>query len=133
MLQFYATKSRSLLFLLMALFPPCALSALGSNSNTNPSSLGRIIIKERLRIPNKRPKAPSAQQIFCYYEDGSLTFDFVIPEGDCSVTVTNLSNNHVAAYSISSEDEAVIYVGELSHAYIEVYTATGHEYEGYLE
>lgn len=124
------------LFLAMALFAnPVELAASDdlSQIETPINSFIKFTPKPYKQNNPHRPKAPSAQQIFCYYEDGSLTFDFVIPEGDCSVTVTNLSNNHVAAYSISSEDEAVIYVGELSHAYIEVYTATGHEYEGYLE
>lgn len=80
----------------------------------------------------KRPKAPSMQQIFCYYEDGQLTFDFAIPEGDCALTVTDLTTNFARNYSFSSEEEATVYAGTLTEAYIEISTESGHDYEGYL-
>ena len=72
------------------------------------------------------------QQIFCCYDDGQLTFDFAIPEGECLLTVTDLSTNFARNYSFSSEAEATVYVGTLTEAYIEISTASGHEYEGYL-
>lgn len=91
-----------------------------------------ITIKPKNKFKPNRPKAPSMQQIFCYYEDGQLTFDFAIPEGDCALTVTDLTTNFARNYSFSSEAEATIYVGSLTEAYIEISTASGHEYEGYL-
>ena len=91
-----------------------------------------ILIRNKANIKGNRPKAPSMQQIFCYYEDGQLTFDFAIPEGDCLLTVTDLSTNFARNYSFSSEAEATVYVGTLTEAYIEISTESGHEYEGYL-
>ena len=38
-----------------------------------------------------RPKAPSKQHIECWYCDGELSFDFVIPEGECTLFLTDYS------------------------------------------
>lgn len=45
------------------------------------------------------PKAPSMQHIDCFYENGDFTIQFNIPEGNCQMTVTDLSSGLVFMYS----------------------------------
>lgn len=119
---------------IILLLSPVPILALDDFSSIDIPSCGIIKLFPKPLKPNdpNRPKAPSMQQIFCYYEDGQLTFEFAIPEGDCLLTVTDLSNNFARSYSFSSEAEATVYVGTLTEAYIEISTASGHEYEGYI-
>ncbi len=96
-------------------------------SNTN------VILKEKSKGGYKRPKSPSQQQILCTYENGSLKFQFVIPEGECQLTVTDMTTGFSRQYVFDSSAEATVYVGALTQAHIEISTANGHEYEGWLD
>lgn len=96
-------------------------------SNTN------VILKEKSKGGYKRPKSPSQQQILCTYENGSLKFQFVIPEGECQLTVTDMTTGFSRQYVFDSSAAATVYVGVLTQAHIEISTANGHEYEGWLD
>ena len=95
-------------------------------SNTN------VILKEKSKGGYKRPKSPSQQQILCTYESGSLKFQFAIPEGECQLTVTDMTTGFARQYVFDSSADATVYVGTLTQAHIEISTANGHEYEGWL-
>ena len=116
------------------LFCVCCPNLCYAHESQNPptNQTSTIYLRTKKATVGNRPKAPSMQQIFCYYEEGQLTFDFAIPEGDCALTVTDLTTNFARSYSFSSEAEATVYVGTLTEAYIEISTASGHEYEGYI-
>ena len=120
----------SALTLIFAINPALCLADPG---NSNQGQSARYISFKQKKKTTNRPKAPSMQQIFCYYEDGELTFDFAVPEGDCALTVTDLTTNFARNFSFSSEAEATVYVGTLTEAYIEISTESGHDYEGYIE
>lgn len=80
-----------------------------------------------------RPKAPSRQHIECFYEEDSLHFQFEIPEGHCTLVVTDSMTGVSLTYDFDSGVYAIVNVGELSSAHIEITTANGNIYEGELE
>ena len=80
-----------------------------------------------------RPKAPSRQHIECFYEEDSLHFQFTIPEGHCSLVVTDVLTGISLTYDFDSDVYAIVHVGELSSANIEITTSNGNIYEGELE
>ena len=83
------------------------------------------------KIGNGRPKAPSKQHIECWYCDGELSFDFVIPEGECKLYVTDYATGFMTQYVFDSADHADIYVGALPNGgSIEINTTSGHTYYG---
>lgn len=78
-----------------------------------------------------RPKAPSKQHIECWYCDGELSFDFVIPEGECTLYLTDYATGFMTQYAFDSADHADIYVGSLPNGgSIEINTTSGHTYYG---
>ena len=93
-----------------------------------------IVIKEKKNpdIP-KRRKTPSAQHINCMYADENLYITFAIPEGECTMTVTDQETGISLQYIFDTEETAEVYVGSLSSAYIELDTENGHSYEGWIE
>lgn len=101
-------------------------------SNTTPNA-SIIVNVGAKKLGTMRPKAPSQQFVFCCYDGENLVINFDEPEGMCSMWVTDLSSNFTCQYSFESSNEAIIYVGDLSNAYIYMVTDTGAEYEGYLE
>ena len=91
-----------------------------------------IIIKDKMPEYNKRPKVPSRQMIHCVCQNGSLKIQFAIPEGECRLTVTDMTTGFARHYVFDSSVEATVYVGSITQAHIEISTANGHEYEGWL-
>ena len=70
--------------------------------------------------------------IYCVYQNGSLKFQFAIPEGECQLTVTDITTGFSRQYVFDSSADATVCVGTLTQAHIEISTANGHEYEGWL-
>lgn len=99
-----------------------------SESNNSITVTLEKVIKDRF----KRPKAPSRQQISCIYSDGLLFINFLIDEGERTLSVTNNENGQVAIYTFDTAFPAEIAVGELSSATIEISTSAGNTYEGKL-
>lgn len=94
-------------------------------------SVKSIIVTQKKSNTNNKPKAPSAQYIECWYESGTLTFDFAIPEGECELTICE-ENGVSSQYRFDSSSTAQVYVGEMWNASIEIVSETGHSYEGWL-
>lgn len=103
-----------------------------TNSNGNAPKKTNIILTDRNIGGPKRPKAPSQQQISCFYENESLHLSFAVPEGECQLTVTDMTTGFARQYVFDSSAEASVNVGALTQAHIEISTASGHEYEGWL-
>lgn len=80
-----------------------------------------------------RPKAPSMQSVDCSYEDGWIDITFRVPEGYCTLIVTDLNHYTSQTYSFDSATTAHIYIGELTNALISISTANGHQYEGEID
>lgn len=97
-----------------------------------PSSTSIVIKDKKEKNEPVRPKAPSRQRIQCTYENGCLSFSFAIPEGECQLTVTDVTTGFARQYVFDSSADATINVGALTQAHIEISTANGHEYEGWL-
>ncbi len=97
-----------------------------------PSSTSIVITDTKKDDKPGRPKTPSRQRILCTYENGSLYFQFAIPEGECQLTVTDMTTGFARQYVFDSSADAAINVGTLTQAHIEISTANGHEYEGWL-
>lgn len=97
-----------------------------------PSSTSIVIYDKKEKNKPVRPKTPSRQRILCTYENGSLYFQFAIAEGECQLTVTDITTGLARQYVFDSSADATINVGTLTQAHIEISTANGHEYEGWL-
>lgn len=91
-----------------------------------------VVIGPKEIVRNRRPKIPSQQQILCTYVNEHLNFQFAIPEGECQLTVTDVTTGFARQYVFDSSADATINVGALTQAHIEISTANGHEYEGWL-
>lgn len=92
----------------------------------------RLIFMQPLKGSSKRPKAPSLQQITCVYDGEVLHFDFVLPEGECALTLTGGSNTSCSFDS--SELNAQVYIGGISdETELTLITEYGHQYSGTLE
>lgn len=111
----------------------CFSSFAGNNKEPGNVAHRHTILNNKKLSGTMRPKAPSQQFVFCCYDGENLVINFDEPEGMCSMWVTDLSSNFTCQYSFESSNEAIIYVGDLSNAYIYMVTDTGAEYEGYLD
>ncbi len=118
------------LILICLVILSCKLISTAQNENTSVST--SIILKNRNQNRPKKPKVPSLQYIQCIYQNGCLYFQFAIPEGECQLTVTDMTTGFARQYVFDSSAEATVYVGALTQAHIEISTANGHEYEGWL-
>lgn len=131
---------KSVLFTIgiVAVIIPVALLLMSSveQPERRPVSSGsneRIVLTQSRSDKSLRPKAPSRQVVTCFYDGLYLCFDFVVPEGECNVTVTEWYSNAVQNYTIdSSELSADIYVGELYESTVTVTTANGNTYTAEL-
>lgn len=111
-----------------------AFTATATDSNTTDenSQPKPVIIQDIPVQPEMRPRTPIVQQIECFYESGYLFFEFYIPEGNCTLIITNLQTGTTKQYNFDSSDETQVYVGVLEEAYIEIITASGNTYGGHL-
>ncbi len=97
-----------------------------------PSTTSIVITEKKENNPRIKPKAPNRQRILCFYDNGHLNITFSIPEGYCQMTVTDLNTGISNQCSFDSYTGINMYVGILAEAHIEISTANGHEYEGWL-
>lgn len=116
--------------LLLALSWPSI--GMAQNSPQTGKTTKVIVTKSNKDISNKndKPKSPSRQNIDCIYSDGILSLYFLLPEGEATLTVTDLSTGLSSQYVFDSTEPADIYIGELPSAYIYIETEYGHAYEG---
>lgn len=125
-----AKKLTLIIGLLIALFG--SNTGLAQNTPQTGKTTKVIVTKSNKDISNKndKPKSPSRQSIDCIYSDGMLSLYFLMPEGEATLTVTDLSTGLSSQYIFDSTEPADIYIGELSAAYIYIETEYGHAYEG---
>ena len=100
--------------------------------NANPTEgkdVKPIVLRPKHPI-NHRHNAPSRQQVSCVYYDGTLTFEFAIPEGKCQLILSDLSTGEIVAADFDSAMSEPIYIGYHSTASLTVTTANGHTYTG---
>lgn len=116
------------LFIICSFLSSCSFLL---SSATPQTKCDNVIVLHSKTTP-KRPNVPSRQQILCAYENGSFKFQFAIPEGECQLTVTDMTTGFARQYVFDSSADATINVGTLTQAHIEISTANGHEYEGWL-
>lgn len=92
-----------------------------------------VILREKKKVDNKRPRVPSRQMIECAYDGDCLAFTFAIPEGECEVSLTDNVTLSVQTHFIDSDCcHAEIYVGELSETTVTLVTESGATYSGTL-
>lgn len=104
-------------------------------NETSSSSSKRIKVEVEIKDKriSDRPKAPSMQQIECYYDGQKFEIEFLYPEGQCRFVVMDVATGEVYEQTFSSEFPSVIYLDGIdSPVIIEIYTGYGHVYEGYL-
>lgn len=93
----------------------------------------RVSMRIKERTANYRPKAPSRQMVTCEYDGSYLTFDFVLPEGECEATVTENFSGISQTYTFDSSNlSADVYVGELYESTVTITTDAGSSYSGAL-
>ncbi len=71
---------------------------------------------------------PSRQRITCVYEDGTLYLEFKYSEGEAVLSVTDLCHGGCTEHVFSTDAPALIYIGAVEAATIEIYTESGSEY-----
>lgn len=103
-----------------------------SESLILPSLTSIVIYETGKGDTSVRPRIPSRQQILCIYENEHLNLSFAIAEGECQLTVTDMTTGFARQYVFDSSALATVYVGALTQAHIEISTANGREYEGWL-
>lgn len=108
------------------------MGAEGNGDKKETPKTSTVVIAMKKEVSPFRPKAPSRQSIDCTYYDGTLSVAFLIPEGECTMTVTDNETGMSLQYIFSTEEAAEIYVGPLDSAYIEFDTENGNSYEGWL-
>lgn len=81
---------------------------------------------------SQRPKAPSKQNISCYYDGENLDIDFEINEGICTLWVKNNDTAKSFQYSFDSSSVSSFYIGEIENGDITITTQLGNTYYGYL-
>lgn len=122
-------KNFKIFYLLIASFLLCNFSAFSQKSEDTTN----ILLEKEKKNPTK-PHAPSLYSgITCFYTNESLVFNFESPEGECYMTVTDLTSGITSTYSFNSDEGfATIYVGPLTEAYIYIETSYGNLYTGNL-
>lgn len=124
--------NRHLIFLLLFSIPFIgeAVNPPSPDMESNPTN---IPIEKGERNPNGRPQLPSRQHVECVYVDGTLHFDFVIPEGEAVLTVTDGLTGISAQYVFDTDAHAEVTIGYLSAASLEIHTDAGNTYTGTIQ
>lgn len=119
------------------LFALSALPFTAYPQNANSSEISAtpvpVIITDTKTNPNGRPQLPSRQHVECVYADGTLHFDFVIPEGEALLTVTDGLTGISAQYVFDTDAHAEVTIGYLSAASLEIRTDAGNTYTGTIQ
>ena len=125
-------KKVSCLAVLSALAFSANADAPGASGADNSQQSIPIIIIDK-KDKNLRPKLPSRQHVECVYIDGTLHFDFVIPEGEAVLTVTDALTGISAQYVFDTDAHAEVTIGYLSAASLEIHTDAGNTYTGTIQ
>lgn len=124
---------RTLIVLTSAFLIADMATVKAADSNNPPTPINpprEIIIKSWKNPTSLRPKAPTRQQIECTYADGSLYFLFAIPEGECQLSMTDLSTGEVVYTDFDSEASEPVYIGYHESGEIYISTESGNTYSG---
>ena len=121
--------------LLLSLFVGFGLMPLSvvAQSIPAPDNSQNIPIEKLEEKPAKRPKLPSRQHVECVYADGTLHFDFVIPEGEAVLIVIDGLTGISAQYVFDTDAHAEVTIGYLSAASLEIHTDAGNTYTGTIQ
>ena len=127
-------KKRFYIFGIASLVMPFTVVAADNIPSADASAQPKpIIITQPKPNPNGRPQLPSRQHVECVYVDGTLHFDFVIPEGEAVLTVTDGLTGISARYVFDTDAHAEVTIGYLSAASLEIHTDAGNTYTGTIE
>lgn len=106
-----------------------ATSPTTTSQRAKVSKSERITLREHAAKTHNRPKAPSRQRIGCEYDGQVLALDFVYPEGECNVTLTEYYSGAQQSYVVDSSDcYAEIPVGQIYESTVTLTTPSGTTY-----
>lgn len=108
----------------MMVFPVQAESTASSQQNV---SIGK---SNQTGKKDDRPRAPSMQNIDCFFDGATLFIEFSVPEGDCTLWVN--AGGAVQCHTFSTEAPAEIYIGRVCGATLTL-TTESHTYTGVIE
>lgn len=108
-------------------FVVCAQSQPHPQTTTKKEiSKGRTRMRVEKVNVTQRPQAPTRQNIDCIYDGEIIAFDFVLPDGECDVVITEYVSADEQSYIIDSSDcYAEIYVGQLYESTVTLTTERG--------
>ncbi len=122
-------KKFSSLLLLASCATLFATAPVEKTQPNRPTTNKPIILEKSQKAESARPRVPSRQVVTCAYDGEYLMFDFVVPEGECNVVVTEWFSNAQQSYTIDSSTlTADIHVGELYESTVTVTTEKGNVY-----
>ncbi len=105
--------------------------AYGDKKKDNPPEIFKIYPKEE--TTKNRKRMPRRDCIESYYQNGVITIEFEIPEGDALFTVTDVVTGDNASTTFNTAMEFNYFIGSESSTYLlEISTSAGNDYEGYL-
>ncbi len=119
--------------ILLTIFFLCIMaweSALADGQGNNSGEI-EIVLNGTTTNKGMKPRAPSRQSIYCYYDGSSLYFSFAYSEGDCDLTVSSASG--IQFYTFSSDAPESVFIGAVSGASITILTEAGNTYVGEIE
>ena len=118
---------------LILLITICTFAFTANAQNQSSGSANPIQLTKTKGDTSKRPLSPSLQRITCVYDGETLVFDFVLPEGQCELTVRDIDNGYVVTETFDSSDLiAEVFVGTITDCEIELTTQKGNIYVGNL-
>lgn len=107
--------------------------ALNNGKQQVTKAIHGVLKRKETKSPDKRPRLPNRQIIEYIYDGELLTIEFVLPEGECLVILTDQTTGIPMRFNIDSEELiAEVCVGEINESSIELITDTGNSYIGML-
>ena len=113
---------------LICLCAPCM-------AESNPPTQHHVVLVKTSRgSSEKRPKAPDRQQVTCAYDGEVMSFNFAIPEGMATLSITD-DSLQVLTYEVDTTPlEVYVTTGALSGiVYIELESEKGNTFSGTIE
>lgn len=126
-------RNKTILFssaiLFASLFTLADTAKTSQPTRRQPTQAERIAMRIGRPSTSHRPQAPSRQRIGCEYDGQVLALDFVYPEGECNVTLTEYYSGAQQSYVVDSSDcYAEIPVGQIYESTLTLTTPSGTTY-----
>lgn len=91
-----------------------------------------VVLGPKGKPMEKRPRIPSRQIVTCAYDGENIEVEFLFPEGNADITITDVNAGIVGIYTINTQEESAMSIGRVETSIIEISTDAGNIYNGIL-